>query len=283
MKLQTKISLTFAGTFTVVAIAGCPNMLPGTTTGTDATPAPVAPASKLKGRLTLALNETGGTNASGDLGAEVVLKLKRKRAGESVFTTLDSATTSTDVKGNYMFTNLENGDYQVVFDDGGKTIETNAGFNVAGVAVSDAVSVSTLQTVIPEVNMELGWNFLSGSNYSPDAGATLNSRSNVAFQWNKKLGYDNAIYRVSVFHKEANGDMTASISSPSATVGTDQLQLTFGLPSTDDNQNPKRWLATPPGVNYYVVKYYKSGNGNGWGSEYGNYYGQTKLIKITLP
>ncbi len=273
MKLQTKISLAFAGTLAVVAIAGCPNMLP---VSTNPTPTPnVSPASKLQGRITFALN-TDGTQ---DPGEKLVLKVKRKKAGETEFTTLNNATTSTDVKGNYTFENLEDADYQVVYDDGGTVVTGTDGFNVTGVAVSDAVAVSKTQTAVPQVNMEIAWNFNNTANWGPKTDTTI-ARQNVPFNWQAKAGVSDASYWVTIFKDNGGVPGSATLSSPSATVGTANTTLTFGIPANAGSASGVTYEGTPTGVNYYVVKYYKTGGG--WGNKSSNYYGQTKMIRFTL-
>lgn len=276
MKLQFKLSLAFAGTVAIVALTGCPNLLPTSTTDPNPTPTPnLSPASKLQGRITFALNPDG----TQDPGDKLVLKLKRKKTGETQFTTLNNATTSTDVKGYYTFTDLEDADYQVVYDDGGTVVKGTDGFNVTGIAVSDATAVSKTQTAVPQVNMELAWNFAYTGNWGPKTDTTI-ARQNVPFSWQAKAGVTSPSYWVTIFKDNGGVPGSATLSSPSATVGTANSTLTFGIPATDGTTSAGTYLGTPTGVNYYVVKYYKTGGG--WGNSASNYYGQTKMIRFTL-
>lgn len=276
MKLQMKLGMAFAGTLAVVALAGCPNMLPTTTTNPNPSPSViVSPASKLQGRITFALSQDG----SQDPGEKLVLKLKRKKAGETSFTTLNNATTSTDVKGNYTFSDLEDADYQVVYDDGGTVVKGTDGFNVTGVAVSDAVAVSKTQTAVPQVNMEIAWDFSYSGNWGPKTDTSI-ARQDVPFSWKAKAGVTDASYWVTIFKDNGGAPGSATLSSPSATVGTTTNTLTFGIPLNAGTTTAGTYEGTPTGVNYYVVKYYKTGGG--WGSNYSNYYGQTKMVRFTL-
>lgn len=264
MKLQTKLSLAFAGTLAVVALAGCPNMLPNPTTSPSPTTAPTV-ASKLTGRLTFAL----GTNGS-DPGEKLTVKLKKKAAGETTFTSY-TATASTDTAGNFTFADLPNGDYQVWYDDEGKVAAQ--AFNTTGLAVSEPVAVSATQSAVASQNLELAWDFTS--NITPEPNTNVTAGSPTTFTWKAKNGFTTGtVYQVTVFMTSNTGS-GALVSGPAqaanATSATTQ-QVT--IPTTNASGQ------TTVGTRYYVVKYWKQGGSFGNGAA--NYYGQTKPIPINV-
>lgn len=264
MKLQLKLSLAFAGTVAVVALTGCPNLLPTSTTDPTSSPSPVTVASKLTGRLTFAL----GTNGS-DPGAVLTVKLKKATSGITGFASY-AATTSTDTAGNFSFSNLPDGNYQVWYDDEGKV--ASQAFNTTGLAVSDHVNVSATQSSVPSQNLELAWDFTS--NIVPEPNTDVTAGQPTTFTWKAKNGFTtNTVYQVTVFMTSNTGS-GAIISGPTqAANATNATTQQITIPTTLNSQSTL-------GTRYYVVKYWKKDGS--FGNGVANYYGQTKPIPINV-
>lgn len=254
MKLQTQLSLvTCVG---LLALAGCTN-LPGATTNPTPTPTPtpsastIPSASSLQGRLTFALN------TSSNPGQVLPVGLKFQAAGSSANFAKIDASSSTDVSGNFTFTGLTDGKYQILFDDMGSVATSS--FNTTGVAVSEPTTVSSTQTSIPQVNMELAWNFMTGAVPAPSGNIAKSASANFSF--NAKAGVTDAYYQVTVF-QTSNTASGALVSSATSSATTHAIDLS----------------GRTSGTYYYVVKYVK--NGGTFGGA--NYYGQTKPIPFTI-
>lgn len=237
-----KLGLAVAAAVSVTALAGCPtgNLPPGTGTGN----------ASVQGRLFFSANQP-----TQNPGSPLTVRLRQQVGGN--WSRIETNTTS-DASGNYSFTGLPAGTYQILYDDSGTVAATDS-INTSGIVVSDPVTVQANQTSAPQVSMDLAWDLAA---FTPDPSSQVTSR-NVNFSWTAKPGFSGATYQVSVFGSQNTGG--GAIVSSTAGTGT---TASVTLPDTvADNTTV-----------YYVVKYWKAGGDFGGG----NYYGQTKPIPITL-
>lgn len=252
MKLQMKLGMAFAGTLAVVALAGCPNVLPAATN--SASPSPSASA-LLSGRITF------GSADPGD-----ALKLGLKKFNGSTYDKL-SVTTTTDTKGNYAFTDstLTAGKYQVFYDDGGQVMGT-ADVNTVGAYVSAAVEASSSAT--QSVNFDVKW--LISPTITPGAAYQVGTSS---FGWAANTNAPNAEYQVLV------ADAASSSVFSSAFKTRTSLDWNGKKSSANDTDKDAPTGATvASGQYYYQIKFQKGGTtylGDG-------FYGQTKWIPFHI-
>lgn len=222
-----------------------PTIPPAPTPTPSAAPTPSPYVGRLAGRLTF---------QAGNPGQSLQVGLKYRPNGQTPFSKITKTATSTD-SGEFTFTDLATGDYQVMWDDGG--VVAAAPFNTTGIAVSDPVALDDIQSSQATAGMELAWDFFSAS---PQPNATLQSRT-VTFSWPAKTGVASPVYQVVIFQNA--GDSALQSSTP--TTGT-TVNLTLSN-------------SVAAGTRYYIVKYWKDGGTFG-GS---NYYGQTKPMPIIVP
>jgi len=254
--------LALVGVASLVAIAGCDvTKLPvGTSPSAAPTVSPSAgastlpSASSLQGRLTFALN------ANSNPGMVLTVGLKHKPTGGSSFSKI-SKTAATDDSGNFALSGLDNGDYQLVYDDEGKVAAGT--FNTTGVAVSDPVSVSASQSAIPQKSLELSWDFTSAV---PAPSSNLTRASASSFTFPAKPGL------------EASADYTVTVFQSSDTSSGAIVSETVENKSSGDITVSLNTSAVPTGDRYFVVKYFKHGGGFGAA----NFYGQTKPIPVKV-
>lgn len=241
MKLQ-KLGLLAAGALSITLLAGCPtgNLPPGTGTGN----------ASVQGRLFFSANQP-----TQDPGAPLTVRLRQQVGGN--WSRIETNTTS-DAKGNYSFTGLPAGTYQILYDDSGTEAATDS-INTSGIVVSDPVTVAANQTSAPQVNMDLAWDMAA---FTPDPSSTVSNRT-VSFSWSDKPGFTGEVYQVSVFGSASTGG--GAIVSSAETTGT---STSVTIPNS----------VTSGTKVYYVVKFWKPGGSFGGG----NYYGQTKPVPFTV-
>ncbi|MBO9542697.1 hypothetical protein J7643_19080 [bacterium] len=239
-----------SGCVTNLAIT-TPEKKPETTPAPTPTPTSMATPNPFAGRLLANL-----TFQNAQPGDALKVGLKYRAPGATNFVQ-SSITTTSDTAGNASFSNLADGDYQVVYDDGGSI--ANFGFNVPGIVVSDPITVTASQSQEASQSLELAWDFLSPI---PQPGANLQSRS-VDFSWSSKNGVSNPLYQVAIFQ---NADIKLA-------------PLQTSQPSTDTAITLNLSDNVTTGTRYYVVRYWKNGGSFGGAS----YYGTTRPIPIVIP
>lgn len=210
-------------------------------------------ASKLGGRLAFSLAPDGASP-----GTQLTVGLKRKLASETSYAKIDT-TTTTDTAGNFLFSGLNTGSYQCVYDN---PSTFDSGYSTVGVGVSDPVAVTDIQSTAPSANMDLAWDFMASS-VSPKPNSSLASRTGVTFTWPVKAGVTDPVYQFVIFTSSntSSGALLASATTSATT-------LTLSLTS-----------AVSAGTRYVLYRYWKSGGSfNG-----ANYYGQSKPIPIIVP
>ncbi|HEY9854191.1 MAG TPA: hypothetical protein V6D05_00550, partial [Stenomitos sp.] len=251
MKLQMKLGMAFAGTLTVVALAGCPNMLPTSTTDNQSPAPSTQPLSLVSGRITF---------DGGEPGAALTLGLKKFNG--STFDKL-TVTTTTDTKGNYAFTDtsLTAGKYQVFYDDGGQVMSA-ADVNTVGAYISAAVDASASAT--QSVNFDVKW--LISPTITPGATYQVGTSS---FGWAANTNAPNAEYQVLVADAASSSVFSSAFKTRTS---LDWNGKRSSANDTDKDTPTGSALAT--GKYYYQIKFQKAGTtflGQG-------FYGQTKWI-----
>lgn len=238
---------TLAAAGAVAILAACGGLPPGTVPGTQSLSGQV----KFNGQappqaLTVHLRTASGTSQ-----------------WQAIFNT-----TQTDSAGAFSFNNLAAGRYQPYYDDGGQ-ISSDQGVNTAGVAVPDAVEVTSGGTA-PSVSFDIAWTV----NPNPAVNATVTVP--YTFAWTPKPALPGAAeYQIFVkaytpTSQQVGNDVwssgwdTGNSVSWNGRVGT----------ATD---TPSGAMASP-GNYVYQVKYRRAGGTFG-GSDF---FGQTKWIPFTL-
>ncbi|MNX44758.1 hypothetical protein D3C86_752550 [compost metagenome] len=211
------------------------------------TPAPVATPAPMKAPLSQGLMLSGrvfsSLNTDGRLSGPVTVRLKHRAPGETGFVTIPK-TLQADANGNFLFTNLAKGDYQVFFKD------ESGDPTLVDYALADATPPGP-EGQVPQVDLDVAWSGIDA----------LADDSAVQVNWQTKPGLSGAIYQGLVRGNLAGApvDFTNFPAMPSeATQG--RYELTAGMRQADS-------------VNV-VIKYWKPGNsfaGSG-------FYGQSKPI-----
>jgi hypothetical protein len=239
------------GTTVALVLAGC-GITPGTLPGSTGPGAGTAPA-QISGHI---------THLGGAPGQALTLSLKRydganyQRIGVS---------TKTDNQGNYSFSNLSPGRYQVFYDDQGQVVQ-DADVNTVGAYVDAAVQVVDVSAGGTGTdNFDIGWSFTP--TIRPNATYHLNSAD--SFSFSTKFGAQDSEYQILV----ADGNKSAVWSS-GWTQGT---SFTWNGNRGSETDQPTG-AYTGSGLHYYQVKFRKLGTDFGGDG----YYGQTKWVPFQL-
>jgi hypothetical protein len=240
MKVRRIAALAVAVTG-VLAIAGCPLVnIPGTTPTFAGFPSTAA----LTGRFTF-----GGNSPP------QALEAGYKEPGGSRST--EKATS--DGQGYFSFAGATDGkEYQVIWDDQGQEASDDK-VNTIGVYVSDAVTAKKppASTTNPQVQLDLKWEPLTGSDASPKPAASVTKSASTKFTFATitNLG---ATYQISLFNS-TKGAVTPTASGTTSPLTVDTSSLAAG-------------------DYYYQIKFFKTGGTFGGK----NFYGSTKYVKIKL-
>lgn len=228
---------------TAVSLApGCGN-LPGATTP------PAGGVPSIGGRITF---------KGGNPGQALALSLKKF---DGSAWQRQSNTTTTDINGNYTFNSLNNGRYQVFYDDQGQVV-TDPQVNTVGVYVSTGVDVASGSTATS--NFDVSWPF--NPSIAPNAAFTVGT-STFGFAANGNA--PGAEYQVLV------GDSNKSAVWSSAWAST----TSFGWNGNRGTEtNSPTGAKEGSGTHFYQVKFRKAGTVYGGDG----YYGQTKWVPFTL-
>ncbi|HEY9854376.1 MAG TPA: hypothetical protein V6D05_01475 [Stenomitos sp.] len=240
-----KASAIVAAAF-AVSLVGC-GQLPGTTTP------PTAQDAQIRGRV---------THLGKDPGQALTLALKRFDG--SVYQKIGTSTKS-DNAGNYGFSSLTPGKYQVFYDDGGEIV-TAADVNTVGAYVDASVQVVDVGSGASATsNFDVGWD-LSPTIKPND---TYRVGSADRFSFSSKYGVSNLEYQILVADSNRSSVWSSAWGSTTSFAWNGNRGDTTNSPSTTYGGT---------GSHYYQVKFRKIGTVFGKDG----YYGQTKWIPFTL-
>lgn len=241
LKRTSALALTLA----VTALAGCGDLPGGTWPQTQDV--------SISGRV---------THLGQDPGQELLLGLKRfdgsgyQKIGVS---------TKSNRQGEYRFTSLTPGKYQVFYDDQGEIV-MDADVNTVGAYVDAAVQVVNVGLgSAPEVRFDVGWDL--SPTIKPNA--SFHPGSSDRFSFSSKYGDYGSEYQILV----ADANMTSVWSS--AWTSTTSFAWN-GRRGTETNSPSSSYGGT--GTHFYLIKFRSPGSAfGGEGS-----YGQTKWIPFEL-
>lgn len=238
---------TLTGAVLAISLVGC-GKLPGMTTP----PSGVQNAS-ISGRITH-LGQAPGQ----------ALQLSLKRFDGSTYQRLGTSAKSDD-QGQYAFSNLDPGKYQVFYDDQGEVVQ-NADVNTVGAYVDAAVQVVDVSAGGKATsNFDVGWDF--SPTIKPNDTFTVGGSDRLSFS--TKYGAASAEYQVLV----ADSNKRAVWSS----AWTNSTSFDWnGNRGSETNDPQDRYTGT--GAHYYLVKFRKPGTVFGGDG----YYGQTKWIPFKV-
>lgn len=224
---------------------------PSSTPAATASSSPTSPTATgiLNGRFSYMLGQGNSP------GRPLFVELKRKMETTGSFSKTGKNVMS-DNDGRASFTELVDGDYQMVFDDKSQTATTDS--KMVGILVTDPTTLQSGQASPSILTSELAWDFSSGA--SPATNATV-SAGNVTFSFPSKPGFEQLTYQVTVFSSQ-DTSYGAIVSSVPDTAAASSVFIPVGS----------------AGIRYYVVKFWKTGGSFGGG----NPYGQTKPIPFIV-
>lgn len=242
MNTLAKLSLALLATAILTPTPGCGNLPGATTPPTGQTPS-------LSGRVSF---------KGGDPGQALALSLKKF---DGASWQRQSTSTTSDTKGNFAFSSLNNGRYQVFYDDGGQVI-TDPLINTVGAYVSTGIDVASGSTA--NSNFDVAWPF--NPSIAPNGTFTVGT-STFGFAANSNT--PGAEYQVLV------ADSNKSAVWSSAWGAT----TSFGW---NGNRGSETLSPTgskvSSGSHFYQVKFRKAGTSFGGDG----FYGQTKWVPFTL-
>lgn len=240
-KASALLAITFAA-----SLVGC-GQLPGTTTP------PTAQEAQLRGRV---------THLGQDPGQALTLALKRYDG--SVYQKIGTSTKS-DNQGNYAFSGLNPGKYQVFYDDGGEVV-TAADVNTVGAYVDASVQVIEVGSGgAATSNFDVGWDL------SPTIGPNDTYRIGSAdrFSFSSKYGASGIEYQILVSDSNKSSVWSSAWASTTSFAWNGNRGDTTNSPTTAYGGT---------GSHFYQVKFRKVGTVFGKDG----YYGQTKWIPFTV-
>ncbi|HEY9900711.1 MAG TPA: hypothetical protein V6D00_16145 [Pantanalinema sp.] len=233
-------------TVSALGLVGC-GALPGTTTP------PSAKDAQINGRV---------THLGKDPGQELTLSLKRFDG--SSFQRLGTSTRS-DRQGQYAFSGLSAGKYQVFYDDQGEVVDA-ADVNTVGAYVDASVQVVEIgANGSATSNFDVGWQ-LSPTIKPNDA---LRVGGSDRFSFSSKYGDSDAEYQVLV----ADGAKRSVWSS----AWTKSTSFAWNGNGGSETNSPTQAYAGT-GAHFYQVKFRKAATTFGGDG----YYGQTKWIPFSV-
>lgn len=240
-----KASVLVAATF-AMTLLGC-GQLPGTTTP------PSAQDAQIRGRV---------THLGKDPGAALSLALKRYDG--ATYQKIGTSTKS-DNQGNYAFSALTPGKYQVFYDDGGEVV-TAADVNTVGAYVDASVQVVEVGAGASATsNFDVGWDL------SPTIKPADTYRIGGAdrFSFSSKYGTSGIEYQILVADSAKSSVWSSAWASTTSFSWNGNRGDTTASPTTSYGGT---------GDHFYQVKFRKSGTV--FGKE--GYYGQTKWIPFKV-
>lgn len=258
MKIKLAAALV-AGTAAMTMLAGCPGLIPGTTTPS---PGPSAFTFDATSPFTGEVTFDGKALSFGDANYTPVMKVKEP--GQQSL-----SITAPFVENRYFqfkAADLTAGKtYQAVWDYTGAAPTKAADVNTIDVYVSEPASASADATD-PQVKMDLEWEV----GMSPDFGATINptTSSTVNFTWNaiQNLSAD---YQVTVYNSGGAAQWSSAWQ-------TDTAVSWNGNTGTETDSPTGSRIAA--GAASYNIKFRKKG-----GTYNGpNFYGETQRIPLTI-
>lgn len=248
MKL-TRLGLSIGVPVTLGFLVACGALPPGITPGNES----------LSGRVTF----------NNQAPPERLTVRLRNDLGGGQFSPVVATTAQTNANGEFTFQSLSEGTYQPYWDDQGQ-ITSDPGVNTAGVAVPDAVRVTSNQTSAPRVDFDIAWPV----NPNPTVNAAVSLP--YSFGWAPKPNLPGAAqYQVLVKQYNA-GSKTVAGDVWSSAWNTGNSVSWNGNAGTETNAPTGAKAAA--GDYVYQVKYRKSGGTYGGG----NFFGQTKWIPFRV-